>query len=98
MHEVGGGKLLSSADILPSDPMLSLKARYIWFRLQPVLELGVLAVQPEGTLDLLEALLANIIYLDVVEEVAVQLEAFPDGGGHLTIGSELLFAKSVVLK
>ena len=44
VHEVGGGKLLSSADILPRDPMLSLKARYIWFRLQPVLELGVLAV------------------------------------------------------
>ena len=98
MHEVGGGKLLSSADILPRDPMLSLKARYIWFRLQPVLELGVLAVQSEGTLDLLEACLANIIYLDIVEEVYVQLEAFPDGGGHLGIGLELLYAKSVVLK
>ena len=98
MHKVGGGQLPASAHILPGGTLSSLEARDIGLHLQPVLELSVLAVQPEGALNLLEGLYTGTFSLDVLEEAAVQLEAFSDGGGHLAIGLKLLFAKVVVLK
>ena len=56
MHEVGGGQLPAGAHILPGGTLPSLEAGDIGLHLQPVLELGVLAVEPEGALDLPDGL------------------------------------------